>query len=87
MRIASVREFNADVKAGLSVGPVYASGGFGFVNRTSQESIFQASTRFTLSNQNKDLTKYLQDRNIPFTSPSEVNNAIKILSPPPKTPA
>lgn len=56
MRIASVREISANLNIGISVGPIYASGGFGFMNRTTQESVFQASTRFTLSNQNKDLS-------------------------------
>ena len=80
MRISSARELDANVNVGLSIGPIYASGGFGFKETTSQESVFQASTRFTLSNQSKDLTKYLADRNIPVTKPDEVQNAIKLLT-------
>lgn len=80
MRIASVREFDANLNVGISVGPVYASGGFGFKSSTSQESLFQASTRFTLSNQNMDLSKYLADRNISMANASDVQNAVKLLS-------
>ena len=79
MRIASVQEFNASADVGLAVGPIFVSGGFGFMNRTTQESIFQASARFTLSNHEKNLKKYLMDRNIPVTNPKEVSNAVDIL--------
>jgi hypothetical protein len=82
MRIASVSEFNAEVEAGLGIGPIHASGGFGFVNRSSQESIFQASTRYTISNFNRDLKKYLEDSKIPVTNPDEVKKAIEILKSP-----
>ena len=79
MRIASVQEFSASADVGLAVGPIYGSGGFGFMNRTTQESIFQASTRYTLSNHEKNLKQYLKDRNIPVTDPNEVRGAIDIL--------
>jgi hypothetical protein len=79
MRIASVKEFNAALQIGLSVGPIYGSGGFGFVNRTSQESVFQASTRYTISNFERNLKKYLEDRNITLAKPEDMKTAIEIL--------
>lgn len=79
MRIASVQEFNASADVGLAVGPIFTSGGFGFMNRTSQESVFQASARYTISNHDKNLNKYLADRNIPVTNPKEVSSAIELL--------
>ena len=82
MRIASVSEFDASLQTGLGIGPIYASGGFGFVNRSSQESVFQASTRYTISNFGRDLKEYLEDRNIPVTSLDDVKNAINILKQP-----
>jgi hypothetical protein len=79
MRIASVQEFTAEARVGLAVGPIYGSGGFGFVNRTSQESVFQASTRYVISNFARDLQTYLSDRNIPVASVKDVENAIAFL--------
>ena len=82
MRIASVKEYDVSLQTGLSLGPIYGSGGFGFVNRSSQESVFQASTRYTLSNFDRDLKKYLQDRNIQLTKPGDLENAVKMLRKP-----
>jgi hypothetical protein len=82
MRIASVKEFDATLQVGLSLGPIYGSGGFGFVNRTSQESVFQASTRYTISNFDRNLKKYLEDRNITLANPDEMKTAIEILKKP-----
>ncbi len=82
MRIAGVQEFNAEVKAGLSLGPIYAAGGFGFVSRTTQESIFQASTRYVISNSERDLQKYLEAHSIPVQEAKDLENAIKMLEKP-----
>ena len=79
MRIAAVSEFNTSTNVGLSVGPIYASGGFGFVNRTSQESVFQASTRVALSNFEKNLKTYLENKGIQVTSVEELRSAIEFL--------
>jgi len=82
MRIASVREYDASIEAGLAVGPIHASGGFGFMNRSSQESVFQASTRYTISNFDRNLKKYLEERNIPVARLEDVKTAIEILKKP-----
>jgi hypothetical protein len=80
MRIAGVQEFNAELKVGLSVGPIYGAGGFGFVNRTSQESVFQASTRYVISNFERNLQKYLEARSITLAQPKDIETAITALS-------
>ena len=82
MRIASVREYDASIEAGLAIGPIHASGGFGFVNRSSQESVFQASTRYTISNFDRNLKRYLEDRNIPVAKLDDVKTAIDVLKKP-----
>lgn len=79
MRIASVKEFNGNVGFGVALGPVYASGGFGFTGRSSKESLFQASTQFTVSNQPGDLSEYLSNRNVTLAEPSDVESAVKFL--------
>lgn len=82
MRIAGVQEFNAELKAGLSLGPIYGAGGFGFASRTSQESVFQASTRYVISNSERDLQKYLDAHSIPVQEPKDLDKAISALSKP-----
>lgn len=67
MRIATVKQkdygFGVGVSgASLGLAPVYASGSFGFSKTSSQESMFQASARFNVSNNNADLTQFLIDR-------------------------
>jgi hypothetical protein len=79
MRIASVSERNASLSGGLALGPVYASGGYGFMNRTSEESMFQASTRYTITNNNKDLKTYLANSSIDLAKPDSLTKAIEFL--------
>jgi len=81
MRIAGVREISGGVGAGLTLGPIYGSGSFGFVNRTSEESVFQANARFTLTNMNKDLSGLLEQCKLdpPKADSNDVNNAIALL--------
>lgn len=80
MRVAGVKETRGKIGAGLSIGPIYTSGGFGFMSRTTEESVFQAHARFTLSNTGKNLTDYLEQYKLPVTRPEDVNSAIKELS-------
>jgi hypothetical protein len=82
MRIASVKEYKTSGEVGMSLGPIYGSGGFGFVNRSSQESVFQASTRFAMSNFDRNLKKYLEDRNIQLTDAKDLTEAVAILRKP-----
>ncbi len=79
MRVAGVKETQGGLGIGLSIGPIYASGGFGFMSKTTEESIFQAHARFTLSNTGKNLTGYLGQYKLPVTKPEDVTSAIKEL--------
>jgi hypothetical protein len=79
LRVAGVREISANASVGLALGPVHASGGFGFVSRNTHESIFQASTSFALSNKEFSLTNYLEAAKLPLVTAADLNNAIKHL--------
>jgi hypothetical protein len=79
MRIAEVSKKDGSINAGLQLGPVHASGSFGFSKQTSSESLFQASTRFTLSNQQTNLKEYLSDRNIVPTDEITLTEAAQSL--------
>ena len=79
MRIASVSEQKQGGTAGLKLGPIHASGSFGFAKSGSQESVFQTSARFTLSNHNSELSRYLEDRRLTPTSIEGLKEVKKIL--------
>jgi hypothetical protein len=80
MRIAEVKETDASISGGLAVGPIYAGGSFGISKQSTQESIFQASTSFVISNQKKDLTDYLSKHKLSIASASDVDNVVKKLT-------
>jgi len=79
MRVAGVQEKSYGGSAGLSLGPIYGSGGFGFVNRSTEESVFRANASFTLSNTGKDITALLGQHKLNPASPEQVQNAITAL--------
>ncbi len=68
MRIATVKQKDVSFGVGIGVGPVHASGAFGFSKTSSQESMFQASARFNITNHNTDLSAFLAERGkTPYT--------------------
>lgn len=79
MRIAGVKETSGGLSAGLALGPIHASGSFGFVSRNTQESTFQASTSFALANKSFSLTDYLSAANLKMTDPKDLDAAIAHL--------
>jgi hypothetical protein len=79
MRIAAVKELSAGLGVSVGVGPVYASGNFGFMSRTTEESTFQAQAKFTLSNTQKNLTSLLEQSKLTPTDPATLNTAIQEL--------
>lgn len=81
MRVASVKEVSAEGQIGLSIGPVHASGGFGFVNRSTSESTLQAATSIVLSNNEQNLLDYLGKHNI-VPSKDKLETAINFLKKP-----
>lgn len=86
MRVAGVREVSGGLGVGLSLGPVYGSGNFGFMSRKTEESVFSVQAKFTLSNTGRDLTGLLAQMQIKAADPAEVANAItelgKYMAPP-----
>ncbi|MDX8392405.1 MAG: hypothetical protein R8K53_07550 [Mariprofundaceae bacterium] len=79
MRITDVKETNASLSGGLSVGPVFASGSFGFHSESTQESLFQAAASFLMSNQKKSLPNFLSDHNLTLTDGDSVTNIVNKL--------
>lgn len=79
MRIAGVKETSGQASGGLSLGPIHASGGFGFTSRNTQESVFQASTSFSLSNKEFSLTDYLKTAKVSLASAADLDKAIAHL--------
>jgi len=79
MRIAEVNSKEGGFSAGLQLGPIHATGRFGFSNQSSQESVFQASTRYTISNQQTNLKEYLSSRDIEPADEAELVKAIEFL--------
>jgi len=79
MRITDVKEKNASLSGGLSVGPIFASGSFGFHRQQSEESLFQAAGSFVLSNQEKSLSRFLSEHAIMPTNAGDVDNVIEQL--------
>ena len=81
MRISGVRETSANASMGLQLATFSASGGFGFMERETHESVLQVRAKYALSNQQITLGEYLGNLSIPVTSVNEVKNAINKLSP------
>lgn len=79
MRITEVRTDEGGFSGGLQLGPIHASGRFGFSNKTSQESVFQASTKYTISNQETNLKEYLATRDIAPVDEEKLVKAIEFL--------
>ena len=79
MRIAGVSEKSGGLGAGLAVGPVHASGSFGFVSRSTHESIFQAASSFIVANKQFSLKDYLKTAKINLATPQDLTAAIEHL--------
>jgi hypothetical protein len=79
MRIASVRQREGSVGLGVGLGPVHATGSFGFISKTAEESIFQAQAKFTLSNTDRNLTAVLAKSGLAPANLDDMDNAIKLL--------
>lgn len=77
MRIASLSEHSGSIS--LGVGAIGVSGAFGFMGRSSEESVMQVRAEYTLTNDEVSLEKYLGNWNIPLATPDDVNSAIEKL--------
>jgi hypothetical protein len=79
MRIASVSEKQGSISLNLGVGPIGASGSFGFMNRTSEESVLQVHAQYAIANTEIGLEEFLKDSKLTLASPADVDTAIKFL--------
>jgi hypothetical protein len=81
VRLASVREMNGKLGLTIGVGPIGINGGFGFLNRATEESIIQISATFKLTNGEVSLLDYLKDvGKIDLAAPSDITKAIDFLN-------
>jgi hypothetical protein len=80
MRIAGVNKKDIALGGGISVGPIHVTGTFGFSSQNTQESVFQAHARFTLSNCKADLSNFLTVHNLTLAKVADLDVAIKKLN-------
>ncbi len=81
VRLASVRETNGKLGLTIGVGPIGINGGFGFLNRATEESIIQISATFKLTNGEVSLLDYLKDvGQLALTKPEDVAKAVEFLN-------
>lgn len=80
MRVASVGEMRGGLGAGLRLGAIETSGSFGFMSRSTQDSILQAKAQYTLTNDHSmTLSEYLETLSITLANPEDVAVAIEAL--------
>ncbi len=72
LRVSDLKQQNGEIDAGIQVGPIYASGSYGFSSERYSESLLKANTRFTVSNQRTNLSEYLKEMNLMPTSATEL---------------
>lgn len=80
MRVASVTERSGSVGINLGVGPIGVSGSYGFLDRSSEESVMQVRAAYTLTNDEVSLASYLSNLGgITLASAQDVTNAVAFL--------
>lgn len=79
MRLASIKENSGKMEVGLSVGPIGASGSYGFMSRSTAESVMQVHAAYTMSNNDVSLKDYLASSNLSLSSAGDVTTAIDTL--------
>ena len=81
MRIASIKRSEGSASIGLGIGLLQASGSFGFMTESTNESILQARAQYALSNDAEvTLSEYLSDLGVTLSSAGDVQTAIDKLS-------
>lgn len=80
MRIAEVKEKEAGFSGGLQLGIIQSAGKYSSYEKSAQESVFQASTRFSISNTDANLRQFLTDRGLVPTNAQELNRVVNILN-------
>ena len=79
MRMASVTQREGKLEVGLNVGPIGASGSYGFMSRSTEESVMQVHAAYTMSNNDVTLAEYLDKKNLDLATAEDVNNAVAAL--------
>ncbi|WP_339891829.1 hypothetical protein [uncultured Alteromonas sp.] len=81
MRVSSIERAEGSASLGLGVGLLQASGSFGFMQETTNESILQARAQYALSNDTEiTLSEYLNDLGVTLSDAASVQNAIDKLA-------
>ncbi len=81
MRVASIERSEGSASLGLGIGLLQASGSFGFMQESTNESILQARAQYALSNDTEiTLSEYLSDLGVTLSSAADVQTAIDKLS-------
>lgn len=79
MRIAGIKESTTGLQGGLQIGPIYGGGTYSSTSRSTEESVFNASTSFTLSNHQAKLVDFLASAQIPIPQAGDVDSLVEIL--------
>ena len=79
MRISEVKKSEFGGSFGLQLAPIHANVSFNSSNQSSQESVFQASTRFAISNNSTSLRQYVVDHGLSVQDPDELETLVKKL--------
>ncbi|MBX3317938.1 MAG: hypothetical protein KF902_13870 [Phycisphaeraceae bacterium] len=82
VRIASVRETDGKLGVNIGIGAFGVSGGFGFMNRSTEESVIQISAALKITNGESTLFDYLKNHGN-ITNPADPNsvaNAVAFLN-------
>lgn len=80
VRLTSVRQSTGGIELTIGTGPIGIGGSFGFLNRSSEESVIQISANFKLTNGETSLLDYLRSTGqLEIARPSDVSDAIAHL--------
>jgi len=81
MRVASIKRTEGGASLGLGVGPIQASGSFGFMSESSSESVLQARAQYAVTNNDRVVTleEYLATLDVTPTDAAGLTTAIDTL--------
>lgn len=77
VRLTSMRGSNGNIGVNIGVGPVGLTGTYGFMSRSTEESVIQIAASFVLTNGESSLLDYLKNvRQLDLAKPEDVKTAI-----------
>ncbi len=81
MRVASINRKDGKFVLGLGIGPVQASGEFGFMSQSTSEGSMHASVKYNLTNDNEiTLRNYMDTLGVTKIVPENIEDSIKKLN-------